>query len=76
MGYFGVLWGTLGCSPPQELEKAREAGYFSSVLIFVVFKIADIFRICEMTVKTKCFTNDHESYGHNMWSISKKIGKY
>ena len=30
MGPKGPPAGAEGCNPPQELEKAREAGYFSS----------------------------------------------
>ena len=37
MGPKGPLAGAEGCNPPQELEKAREAGYFSSVFIFLAF---------------------------------------
>ena len=33
MGPKGPPAGAGGCNPPQELEKAREAGYFSCLVI-------------------------------------------
>ena len=35
MGPKGPTDGAEGCNPPQKLEKAREAGYFSSIVIFL-----------------------------------------